>query len=143
MTYLRVLVRLIRIRLASCLVFEERERELVLVKQPWNHYNLVSRTRVASYLSLSLSKKCLFVSPSHTNVSYETGPWKNDQRLRSRNRISLDRFVEKKKRKEKKIKNERIEMEFHSKNSKDLESIKILEEKNRNFVVFKENAKLV
>lgn len=34
-------------------------------------------------------------------------------------------------------------MEFHSKNSKDLESIKILEEKNRNFVVFRENAKLV
>lgn len=76
-------------------------------------------------------------------MSYETGPWKNDQRLRSRNRISLNRFVEKKKRKEKKIKNERIEMEFHSKNSKDLESIKILEEKNRNFVVFRENAKLV
>lgn len=58
----------------------KRGRELVLVKQPWNHYNLVSRTRVASYLS---RKKCrLFVSLSHTNVPYETGPWKNDQRLR-------------------------------------------------------------
>lgn len=67
----------------------ERGRELVLVKQPWNHYNLVSRTRVASYLS---RKK---MSSFRESVAYECAVRNRSMEKRSeitrpRNRIPLE-----------------------------------------------------